>query len=114
MSIIVNLVAARICRIPDDKTNEAAISIALGPFLRRYPKSIKAIKLELADTDFQNLAVQVEAADMGQAGEMNVYLNKELLVTAGFTSPNWADAAARAALSGVDPNRKPWWQFWKT
>ena len=115
MSVIVNLIAAKICRIPDKSLNGQAISLALAPFLGRYPKSIKGIKMEDIGGDFQDLTVQVEAIDMSQVQEMNACLNGELLVQAGFTSSNYIDAMARAALKSAeraDPPPKQWWH-WK-
>lgn len=116
MSITANLIAAKICRIPDKNSNEKAISLALAPFLRRYPKSIRGINIEDVGGRFQNLTVQVDAANMAQAQEMNAYLNGDLLVKSGFTSSNYIDALARAALDetgGADLTPRRWWQFWK-
>jgi hypothetical protein len=124
--MVVNLQAAGIRRIADERENQEAIALALAPMLRRYPKCIKAIALEPLGEKSQTLIVQVEVLDMEQAGDMSDYLNNELLVQSGFTSAHWhnaesasdADAVTEGLLSSLKLQRatataKRWWEFWK-
>ena len=120
--MIVNLQAAGIRRMQGEQENKEAVSLALAPFLRRYPKSIK---IEPVGEKSQNLTIQVDASSMDQAQEMSAYFNNQLLVNAGFTSSKWketesasdADAVTKALVGGLQLSpslsKKKWWEFWK-